>query len=96
MVLFAFSNAQNGIIKVGKMGVITYGNDRKRNGKNDTIILNTIEELVPQDHDVRMLDNCIDWSFIYPLVENLYSDVGRPSMSPVVLFKMILVNIISE
>ena len=49
----------------------------KRNGKNDTIILNTIEELVPQDHDVRMLDNCIDWSFIYPLVENLYSDVGR-------------------
>ena len=52
----------------------------KRNGKNDTIILNTIEELVPQDHDVRMLDNCIDWSFIYPLVENLYSDVGRPSL----------------
>ena len=38
----------------------------KRNGKNDTIILNTIEELIPQDHDVRMLDNCIDWSFIYP------------------------------
>ena len=66
----------------------------KRNGKNDTIILNTIEELVPQDHDVRMLDNCIDWSFIYPLVENLYSDVGRPSIDPVVLFKMIFINII--
>ena len=66
----------------------------KRNGKNDTIILNTIEELVPQDYDVRMLDNCIDWSFIYPLVENLYSDVGRPSIDPVVLFKMIFINII--
>ena len=58
----------------------------RRNNKNDSIILNTIEELVPQDHDVRMLDNCIDWSFIYPLVENLYSDVGRPSIDPVVLF----------
>ncbi len=78
---------------MGKIGVITYGND-KRNGKNDSIILYTIEELVPQDHDVRMLDNCIDWSFIYPLVENLYSDVGRPSIDPVVLFKMIFINII--
>ncbi|BBK22383.1 hypothetical protein Aargi30884_12860 [Amedibacterium intestinale] len=30
MVLFAFYNAQNGIIKVGKIGVITYGNDKKK------------------------------------------------------------------
>ena len=27
-------------------------------------------------------------------VENLYSDVGRPSIDPVVLFKMIFINII--
>ncbi|BBK61135.1 hypothetical protein A9CBEGH2_00750 [Amedibacterium intestinale] len=66
----------------------------RRNNKNDSIILNTIEELVPQDHDVRMLESCIDWNFIYPLVENLYSDVGRPSIDPVVLFKMIFINII--
>ena len=66
----------------------------RRNNKNDNIILNTIEELVPQDHDVRMLESCIDWNFIYPLVENLYSDVGRPSIDPVVLFKMIFINII--
>ena len=52
----------------------------RRNNKNDSIILNTIEELVPQDHDIRMLESCIDWNFIYPLVENLYSDVGRPSI----------------
>ena len=61
----------------------------RRNNKNDSIILNTIEELVPQDHDIRMLESCIDWNFIYPLVENLYSDVGRPSIDPVVLFKII-------
>ena len=66
----------------------------RRNNKNDSIILNTIEELVPQDHDIRMLESCIDWNFIYPLVENLYSDVGRPSIDPVVLFKMIFINII--
>lgn len=33
MVLFAFYNAQNGIIKVGKIGVITYGNDKKKQQK---------------------------------------------------------------
>ena len=43
MVLFAFYNAQNGIIKVGKIGVITYANDSKKNNKNDSIILNTIK-----------------------------------------------------
>ena len=66
----------------------------KRNGKNDNIILNTIEGLVPQDHEVRKLESCIDWSFIYPLVEHLYSDFGRPGIDPVVLFKMIFINII--
>lgn len=66
----------------------------KRNSKNDSIILNTIEGLVPQDHEVRKLESCIDWSFIYPLVEHLYSDFGRPSIDPVVLFKMIFINII--
>ncbi len=64
----------------------------KRNSKNDTIILNTIEGLVPQDHDVRKLESCIDWSFIYPLVEPLYNDLGRPSIDPVVLFKMMFIN----
>lgn len=66
----------------------------KRTRKNDSFILNTIEGLVPQDHEVRKLESCIDWEFIYPLVEPLYSDIGRPSIDPVVLFKMILINIL--
>ncbi|AMX00069.1 hypothetical protein ATY39_11930 [Rummeliibacillus stabekisii] len=33
----------------------------------------TIEQLNPQDHLVRKLDAALDFSFIYPLVENLYS-----------------------
>lgn len=54
---------------------------------DNNIILNTIEGLVPQDHDVRKLESCIDWSFIYPLVEHLYSDFGRPCIYPLVLLK---------
>lgn len=66
----------------------------RRSYKNDKIIFNTIEGLVPQDHEVRKLESCIDWRFIYPLVEPLYSDFGRPSIDPVVLFKMIFINIV--
>lgn len=66
----------------------------KQNRKNDSIILYTIEELVPQEHLVRKIENCIDFSFIYPKVASLYSSVGRPSIDPVVLFKLVLINII--
>lgn len=62
--------------------------------KHDHIILCTIDELVPADHMVRKLEASIDWCFIYPLVENLYSRFGRASIDPVVLFKMIFINII--
>ena len=37
----------------------------RRQGKHDAIILDTIEGFVPQDHDVRKLENCINWDFIY-------------------------------
>ena len=65
----------------------------KRNSKNDNFIFSTIEQLVPQDHMVRKMESCLDWRFIYPLVEDLYSDFGRPSIDPVILFKMIIINI---
>ena len=36
----------------------------KQEYKNDCIILSTLEELVPKEHLVRKLDNCIDFRFI--------------------------------
>ena len=64
----------------------------RANVKFDGIILSTLDDLVPQDHLVRILEKTIDWKFIYPLVKPLYSDVGRHSIDPVVLFKMIFIN----
>lgn len=61
--------------------------------KNDCMILSTLEELVPEEHLVRKLDSCIDFTFIEELVKNLYSVSGRPSIPPVVLFKLIFINI---
>ena len=66
----------------------------KQKYKNDCIIFNTLNELVPQDHWVRKLDNCIDFTFIEDLVKDLYNIGGRPSIPPVVLFKLIFINIV--
>ena len=66
----------------------------KQSYKKDCIILSTLEELVPKDHLVRKLDNCIDFTFIEELVKDLYSEIGKPSVPPTVLFKLIFINII--
>ena len=58
------------------------------------MIFSTLEDLVPENHPVRIYDKAIDWSFIYPMVENLYSTAGRPSIDPIVLFKMVFLNYI--
>ena len=34
----------------------------------------TSVDLVPQDHLLRIIDKAIDWSFIYELVRDTYSD----------------------
>ena len=64
----------------------------RSNRKNDCFILCTIEDIVPQDHEVRRLERAVNWEFIYPEVKHLYSDFGRPSIDPVILFKMIMIN----
>ena len=64
----------------------------RQNTKDFGFLLGTIEEYVPQDHLVRKLEETIDWSFIYPRVSSLYSSQGRPSVDPVILFKMIFIN----
>jgi transposase len=52
-----------------------------------------IEDLVPHDHILRDIDQAIDFSFIYDLVRDLYcADNGRPSIDPVVLFKIVLIQ----
>ena len=64
------------------------------NIKLDSIIMYTLNELVPQEHLVRKLENALDFRFIYPKVQHLYSRQGRPSVDPVVLFKMLMINIL--
>jgi transposase len=51
----------------------------------------SIEDLVPADHFYRHLDAKLDLSFAREWVADLYAEVGRPSVDPVVFWKLQLV-----
>ena len=48
-----------------------------------------LEDMVPQDHFLRIIEKYFDWNFVYDEVEKLYSKVGRKSIDPVVLVRFI-------
>jgi transposase len=51
------------------------------------------ESLVPSEHLLRKIDAAVNFNKIYDMVEPLYCvDNGRPSVDPVVLFKMVLIQ----
>jgi len=69
--------------------MMTQNADKKR----EQIHMLCMDEMVPSDHLLRIIDKAIDWSFIYELVEDKYSqDTGRPSMDPVTLIKIPLIQ----
>jgi transposase len=51
----------------------------------------SLEELVPQDHFYRHLERSLDLSFVREFVQQTYAGGGRPSIDPVVFFKLQLV-----
>jgi transposase len=52
-----------------------------------------IEHMVPEDHLLRVIANHIDFSFITEKVRPYYSEThGRPSIDPVMLFKMLFIG----
>lgn len=57
------------------------------------ILMTTMEEIVPQDSLFRKIDKYIDFTFIYDEVKDLYCENnGRPSIDPVVLFKLVFIQ----
>lgn len=66
--------------------------EREKQNRETLEFINT-EMYVPQDHLLRKIDAAVDFTHIYDIVEDLYcSNNGRPSIDPVVLFKMILIQ----
>src|ERR1700687_1465867 len=51
----------------------------------------SLEELVPHDHFYRHLERSLDLSFVRGFLQQTYAGGGRPSIDPVVFFKLQLV-----
>ena len=48
----------------------------------------SLEDLVPQDHFYRQVERTLDLAFVRDLVKACYAPIGRPSVDPVVFFKL--------
>jgi transposase len=90
--------------KGGKRSIIKARETKKNRGRKGMLSENrkekmkqiemvSIEDLVPKKHLLRDIDRAIDFDFIYDLVRPLYSENnGRPSIDPVVLFKIVMIQ----
>ena len=64
----------------------------KQANTSNTAEIILLDDFVPQDHLVRKLQKAMDFTFIYKYCESMYSKVGRPSIDPVILFKIAFIN----
>jgi transposase len=51
-----------------------------------------LNDFVPSNHILRQIKDKIDFTFIYEKMEKYYSKLGRKSLDPVLLFKMLLLG----
>ena len=49
-------------------------------------------DMIPKNHILRLINKYVDFSFIRSKVKHLYSDMGRPSIDPEVLIRMLLIG----
>ncbi len=64
---------------------------RKQSGQIQLIILD-LDSMIPEDYLLRQIKNCVNFDFIYEKAAPYYSYVGRKSIDPVVLIKMLLIG----
>ena len=51
-----------------------------------------LEDQIPNDHLLKRLDRFIDFGFVRERLRDTYSTVGRPSIDPEVLLRLLLVG----
>src|SRR6202023_1308224 len=51
-----------------------------------------LEDQIPEDHLLKRLDRFIDFGFVRERLRNTYSAIGRPSIDPEVLLRLLLVG----
>src|SRR5215469_17044635 len=51
-----------------------------------------LEDQIPNDHLLRLLDQHVDFSFVRERLRKFYSSTGRPSIDPEVLLRLLLIG----
>lgn len=52
----------------------------------------SLEEAVPEDHSVRAISAVLDLSWVHDKLEPYYSRLGRPSIDPALMIRMLIVG----
>lgn len=63
----------------------------RRDGQMAMVFVD-MESLIPENHLLRKIDQIISFEFIYDLLAPYYPSIGRPSVDPFCMFKMLLVG----
>ena len=70
------------------MKMLTKGQENR-----EAVEIVSLDMLVPEDHLLRKIDAAVDFKKIYEFTDELYcKDNGRPSIDPVVLFKIVVIQ----
>ncbi len=60
-------------------------------GKQDQqiqMVIPDIKSMIPENHLLRQIKNCVNLDFIYEKASPYYSHVGRKSINPVILISL--------
>ena len=63
----------------------------KQSGQIQMVILD-IDSMIPENHLLRQIKNCVNFDFIYEKADPYYSHIGRKSIDPIILIKMLLIG----
>ena len=63
-----------------------------RQSRQMAMVFVDIESLIPETHLLRKIERKVSFDFIYDLLAPYYPAIGRPSVDPVSMFKMLLIG----
>jgi transposase len=65
---------------------------RRNQGQGQLFYEFRLDEAIPDDHLVRQIGALLDLTWVYAELAPYYSDIGRPSIDPVLMIRMLIIG----
>ena len=65
---------------------------RRNQGQGQLFYEFCLDEVVPDDHLVRQIGALLNLSWVYAELAPYYSAIGRPSIDPVLMIRMLIIG----